>query len=184
MYNITPQPYLDEKQKCVTLFEGNKLGIQLSLKLSRILWQCQVSEWQDFVFINTFFLGYLSSALNMLSLLPVFLCLYVSVQKALVSGGLWEAQLSVLNSFIRSPAVSCQGFSCWLVSEGRTGSVQHVGTRSQLLDWCSWSPWSLKVEEKFDLIMAVVSVHLFVLFVLRGLQCAIKRCRSKLNMQP
>lgn len=174
------------KNKSVWLFlKGTNLGYSYP-------WNSHVfygnvrfqSDRISYSLINTFFLGYLSSALNMLSLLPVFLCLYVSVQKALVSGGLWEAQLSVLNSFIRSPAVSCQGFSFWLVSEGRTGSVQHVGTRSQLLDWCSWSPWSLKVEEKFDLIMAVVSVHLFVLFVLRGLQCAIKRCRSKLNMQP
>lgn len=63
----------------------------------------------------------------------LFLCIYVTVRQALIFGGLWEARSFLLNSFIRSPAVSCQGFSLLLVSEGRTGRVEPVGIRSQLL---------------------------------------------------
>lgn len=106
------------------------------------------------------------------------LCLYVSIRRALMLGGPWEAPSFLSNSFIRSPAVSCQGLSLLLVSEGRTGRVQHVGTRSQLLRWCCRSPRSFETWGK------IWPYHsscfcLFICLSLKGVMCKIKKMWRK-----
>lgn len=115
----------------------------------------------------------------------VFFCTGGSLHHVLILGGLWEAGSLPVNSFIRSPAVSCQGFSLLLVSEGRIGRGQRVGTRSQLLSWCSQSPSSFETwrdiwpyhSSCFCLFICLVFCCFgqFVVFW-KGWLCTIKRC--------
>lgn len=134
-----------------------------------------ISPFSLFIVISSF-----QSLWNMYPPLPNFssVPLCVSIRQALILGGLREAPSFLSNSFIRSPAVSCQGLSLLLVSEGRTGRVQHVGTRSQLLHWCCRRPWSFETCGK----MWPYHSSCFCLFIclsLKGVMCKIKKMWRK-----
>lgn len=89
-------------------------------------------------------------------------CLYVSIRQALVLGGPWEAPWLLAISFIRSPAVSCQGLSLiGLRRQGWQGTA--CGYRiPAVASVLSGVPDHWKLEGTFDLILAVVSVYSFV----------------------